>query len=73
MLKSNSDKTAFAPETTAAIATALEKVCKALRIKGNPTARRVIANRIIELARRGERDARKLSNKVLMEAGGSGL
>ena len=59
ILKSNSDNDAFDPETTAAMAMALETVCKALRIKGNPAARQVIAARIIELARRGERDARK--------------
>ena len=34
-LNSNSYNPAFDPETTAAMATALEQVCKALRIKGN--------------------------------------
>ena len=34
-LNSNSNNPVFDPETTAAMATALEQVCKALRIKGN--------------------------------------
>lgn len=62
---------AFGPETTAAMATALEQVCEALRINGDATAREVIAERIIELARRGEHDATKLRDRVLDEANGS--
>jgi hypothetical protein len=64
---------AFDPETNAAIATALKQVCDTLRINGDATAREVIAGRIMELARRGERNAAKLRDRVLMEAGGSGL
>lgn len=67
------DKHAFDPETNAAIATALKQVCDTLRINGDANAREVIAGRIIELARRGERNAAKLRDRVLMEAGGSGL
>ena len=51
----------FGPETTAAMGSALEQVCYILRIDHNVAAREVIATRIIELARRGERDANKLS------------
>jgi hypothetical protein len=64
------DQGAFDPETTAAMATALEQVCDALRINGDATAREVIATRIIELARRGENDAEKLRERVLSEANG---
>ena len=64
---------AFGPETTAAMATALEQVCEVLKINGNATAREVIAERIIELARRGEHDATKLRDRVLDEANGSAL
>lgn len=63
-------KNAFDPETVAAMATALDQVCAALRINGDATAREVIATRIIELARRGESDAEKLRDRVLSEANG---
>jgi hypothetical protein len=62
---------AFDPETTAAMATALEQVCETLRINGDATARQVIADRIIELARRGEHDATKLRDRILDEANGA--
>ena len=58
-LNSNSYNPAFDPETTAAMATALEQVCKALRIKGKPTRAAGHRTRIIELARRGGRDEGK--------------
>jgi hypothetical protein len=64
------DQHAFDPETTAAMATALEQVCDALKINGDATAREVIATRIIELARRGENDTQKLRDRVLREANG---
>ena len=63
-------KNAFDPETIAAMATALEQVCAALRINGDAIAREVIATHIIELARRGENDAEKLRDRVLSEANG---
>jgi hypothetical protein len=62
------DQHAFDPETTAAMAIALEQVCDALTINGDASAREVIATRIIELARRGENDAEKLRDRVLREA-----
>ena len=64
------DRHAFDPETIAAMATALEQVCDALKINGDATAREVIAIRIIELARRGENDAEKLQDRLLREANG---
>ena len=63
----------FGPEATAAMGIALDQVCNVLRVGSNADAREIIATRIIELARRGERDAKKLRDRVLMEAGGSGL
>ena len=61
-------KHAFEPETTAAMATALEQVCEALRLNSDAIAREVI----IELARRGEHDATKLRDR-LDEANGAAL
>jgi hypothetical protein len=56
------------------MATALEQVCEALRIiNGDATAREVMAERIIELARRGEHDPTKLRDRVLDEANGASL
>ena len=63
----------FDPEATAAMGDALEQVCHTLRIDHNARAREAIATRIIELAKRGERDVNKLRDRVLIEAGGSGL
>jgi hypothetical protein len=67
------DQHAFDPETVAAMATALEQVCDALRINGDAIAREIIATRIIELARRGENDAEKLRDRVLREANGGSM
>ena len=52
---------------------AFEDVCKALDIAPGATREReVIAGRIIELARRGERSPTRLTERVLREAGLSG-
>ena len=48
MSESPEIKTAFDPETVAAMVTALDQVCAALRINGDAIAREVIATRIIE-------------------------
>jgi hypothetical protein len=63
----------FGPETTAAMAFALDQICIGLRIYNNDAARDIVAIRIIELARRGVRDPSQLRDRVLNEAGGSGL
>lgn len=64
---------AFDPPAIEAMATALDAVCEALRINGNASARELIAIRIIDLARRGERSAAALRDVVLAEANsGSG-
>ncbi len=47
---------------------ALEEVCRALNVNGDVKAKETLAVRIIELARRGERDAGRLRDRVLREA-----
>ena len=60
---------AFDPEALRAMSTALEEVCQTLRVNGDQHAREVMALRIIELARRGERDPELLRDRVLRESG----
>jgi len=59
---------AFEPQDIQSMSLALDDVCKVLKIDGNGTAREIIAVRIIELARRGERSATRLRDRVLAEA-----
>jgi CRP-like cAMP-binding protein len=54
------------------MSTALEEVSRTLQLDGDQRAREVIAVRIIELARRGERDPERLRDRVLQEADASG-
>lgn len=49
---------------------ALEDVCAALELNGNQTAREAVAGRIIEMARRGERNPVNLRDRLLSEANG---
>jgi hypothetical protein len=63
---------AFDPDALRGMSTALEEVCRKLRVNGDQRARETIAVRIIELARRGERDPERLSDRLLREAGGDG-
>ena len=60
---------AFDPDALRAMSTALEEVCRKLQVNGDQRAREAMAVRIIELARRGERDPERLSDRVLREAG----
>jgi hypothetical protein len=60
---------AFDPDALQAMSTALEEVCLKLQLNGDQRAREAMAVRIIELARRGERDPERLSGRVLREAG----
>jgi hypothetical protein len=64
------DHSAFDPEATRAMAAAFEDVCRALKLDGDARAREAIAGRIIELARRGERDPARLRERVLRDANG---
>jgi hypothetical protein len=59
---------AFDPGALQAMST-LEEVCRMLKVDHDQGAREVMAVRIIELARRGERDPERLRDRVLREAG----
>jgi hypothetical protein len=61
---------AFGPDDIEAMSRALDDVCRELDVKCDVTAKEVIADRIIELARRGERSATKLRDRLLHEANG---
>jgi hypothetical protein len=60
---------AFGPDALRAMSTALEEVCRMLKVDHDQDAREVMAVRIIELARRGECDPERLRDRVLREAG----
>jgi hypothetical protein len=62
---------AFDPEATHAMSAAFEETCAVLGVReSSAREREVIATRIIELARRGERNADLLRDRVLREAEG---
>ncbi len=61
---------AFEPDDIKAMSMAFDDVCKTLNLTdGAKAAREVIAERIIELARRGERSPTRLRDRVLKESG----
>ena len=60
---------AFGPVALRAMSTALEEVCRMLKLDHDQGAREAMAVRIIELARRGEWDPERLRDRVLQEAG----
>ncbi len=62
----------FEPEATQAMSAAFDEACRALQLTDSATREReVVAVRIIELARRGERDPKRLCERILHEAGGA--
>jgi hypothetical protein len=64
------NETVFEPEATQAMSAAFEAACQALQLSdGAAREREAVAVRIIELARRGERDPLRLSQSVLRDAG----
>jgi hypothetical protein len=64
------NETVFDPEATQALSAAFDDVCQELKLKDTDTrGREAIAVRIIELARRGERNAKQLAERVTREAG----
>jgi hypothetical protein len=65
----SSQDDAFDPDALRAMSIALEEVCRTLQVDGDQRAREVMAVRIVELARRGERDPQRLRDRVLREAG----
>jgi hypothetical protein len=65
------NESVFKPDDIKVMSRALEDACKALNINGDARARDAIAIRIIELARRGEREPTKLRDQVVQEANGA--
>lgn len=64
---------AFDPETIREMSTALQRVCDTLRLRMVDDAMtRLVAEKIIELAERGVRDADKLYAMTLAELNGRG-
>jgi hypothetical protein len=64
------DNPAFGPDDIKAMSMALDDLCKTLNLSdGAKAAREVLAERIIELARRGERSPTVLRDRVLQELG----
>jgi hypothetical protein len=61
----------FEPDDIKAMSMAFEDVCKALDLR-EPVSREVMAVRIIELARQGERRPTVLRDRVLHEASVAG-
>jgi hypothetical protein len=64
------ETTFFEPSDISAMSLALDDVCKALGLDGNAKAKEVVAERIIELVRRGERSPSRLRDRLLREANG---
>jgi hypothetical protein len=63
-------ETAFPPEVVHAMSVALDDTCRELRLPATaPSARAMVARRLVELARRGEHDAVRLRELLLREAG----
>jgi len=58
------------PETVHAMSQAFDEVCSALDLNGDNRAREIVAVRILDLARDGERNADRLRDRVLREANG---
>ena len=61
------DQPAFDPDQIDIMSKALEEACKALHINGEIHHREVVAARIIDLARDGIMDAKRLSERVVAE------
>ena len=61
---------AFDPDLTHAMGEAFERACRSLRDVGQPDiVKEVIARRIIEVAKTGERDPERLSDHALLALG----
>ena len=58
----------FEPKDIAAMSRALDDVCEVFKLGTDTNAREVMAARIIDLARRGERSPIRLRDRVLHEA-----
>ena len=61
---------AFGPQEIQTMSLALDEVCTSLGVPvGDNEARRVIAERIVALAKRGDCDAMHLRDRVIRESG----
>jgi hypothetical protein len=58
---------AFEPQDIKAMSTALDDVCRVLKVR-DASSQQVFATRIIDLARRGERSPMRLRDRLLQEA-----
>jgi hypothetical protein len=58
----------FDQKAITAMSMALDDVCKMLSLRDDNSAREVMASRIIDLARAGERSPARLRDRVLHEA-----
>jgi hypothetical protein len=58
----------FDDKDITAMSAALDDVCKRLNLRDDSSAREVIAIRIIDLARAGERSPARLRDRILHEA-----
>jgi hypothetical protein len=58
----------FDDKDITAMSAALDDVCKILNLRDDSSAREVIAIRIIDLARAGERSPTRLCDRILHEA-----
>lgn len=62
------DPAVFEPEVTQAMAAAFDEVCSALRLSETATSEReILASKIIDLARRGERSSLALAERVMRD------
>ena len=62
------DDGVFDPEDITAMSMALDDICKELNLRDDSAAREVMAVRIIDLAKSGERSPTRLRDRVLQEA-----
>ena len=62
------DDGVFDPKDITAMSMALDDICKELNLRDDGAAREVIAVRIIDLAKSGERSPMRLRDRVLHEA-----
>ena len=58
----------FDQKDITAMSMALDDVCKLLNLRDDNSAKEVIASRIVDLARAGERNPTRLRDRVLHEA-----
>jgi hypothetical protein len=58
----------FDQKDITAMSVALDDVCKMLNLRHDHSAKEVIASRIVDLARAGERNPTRLRDRILREA-----